>query len=73
MKQKEQDILGGVINPEPETNKMYKARNGLYYNGYIHSDDCAQDAFGEAFKKTADLLEKELLNDSLWNKDGTKK
>lgn len=62
MKQESLDILGGV--PNPEDGKHYKARNGLYYNGYCLSADCAEDAFGECMKKLSDELEKEL-------KDGT--
>lgn len=64
MKQKEQDILGGVLSPEP--GKSYKARNGLYYNGYALSNDAAEDYFGEAIKKICDEIQKDLDN---WNKE----
>lgn len=45
---------------EPTGNCRYLARDGYYYNGYLLSSDCAEDAFGEAFRKMADELAKDL-------------
>lgn len=45
---------------EPTGNFGYKARDGYYYNGYMLSSDCADDSFGEAVRKTADELAKDL-------------
>jgi hypothetical protein len=39
----------------------YKARDGLYYNGYLGSPDVAEDYFGEACRKLA----AEILDDIL--------
>ena len=59
-----QDCLGGTKEPT-ESNK-YLARNGLYYNGYALSADCAEDAFGECFKKMADELWSDVTNE-IWH------
>lgn len=55
---KEKSILGGTDKPT-ESNR-YLARDGKYYNGYALSTDCAEDYFGDAFKKIAKEIEKEL-------------
>lgn len=53
------NILGGTEKPT-ESNR-YQARDGLYYNSYCLSTDCAEDAFGECMRKMSADLEKEIL------------
>lgn len=55
------DVLGGT-KEQTETNR-YLARNGLFYNGYFGSADCAEDAFGSAIEKIKNALEAELNAD----------
>lgn len=52
------DILGGT--KQPTKVNRYLAKNGLYYNGYIGSSDCADDYFTDAVLKIAEALKKEL-------------
>lgn len=52
------NILGGT--EKPTDSNRYLARDGLYYNGYCLSTDCAEDAFGECFRKISNELAKEL-------------
>lgn len=54
-----QNLLGATTEPT-ETNQ-YLARDGLYYNGYSLSYDCAEDAFGECFERIRDAMHKELF------------
>lgn len=50
-----QDCLGGLARPNKYN--RFRAKNGLYYNGYMGSSDAAQDAFGEAFKEVSKDIE----------------
>lgn len=54
--------MSNVCDPSPiETaSHQYLARDGLYYNGYAASYDCAEDYFGPAWKKIAEALEREI-------------
>lgn len=36
--------------------QMKSSINGLFYNGYAGSPEGAEDAFGEAFEKTAEAI-----------------
>lgn len=58
MKNPSLNILGGTKYPT-EANR-YLARDGLYYNGYALSSDCADDFFGDAFKEMANNLARDL-------------
>jgi hypothetical protein len=50
---------------EPTSECRYKAkRDGLYYNGYMSSIDCAYDSFDEAWKKIADELKADIEKES---------
>lgn len=51
-------ILGGTTSPTYDNN--YLARDGLYYNGYPASSDCAEDSFGECMRSLAKKIEQEL-------------
>lgn len=42
---------------KPTDNCQMKSElNGLYYNGYMFSPECAEDAFGEACEKTCEMI-----------------
>jgi len=46
----------------PNGNCQYRSEiDGHYYKSYIGSPDCAEDAFGEATRKCAEALKKELF------------
>ncbi len=53
-----QNSLGGT--KEPTITNRYLGRDGLYYNGYMGSIDCAQDAFDEAFDRIKESMAKDL-------------
>ena len=56
------DILGGTKHPTPYN--RYQARNGLYYNGYMQSNDLVEDMqpmYDEALAKLEKKLKKEGL------------
>lgn len=53
-----QNILGGT--KEPSESNRYLARDGLYYNGYMGSADAADDFFGDAFRKIAEDIAKDI-------------
>ncbi len=50
------NLVGG--SKEPTDYKRYKSKvDGLYYNGYLMSPECAEEAFGPACRKMARLIE----------------
>ncbi len=54
----ENNVLGATLEPTEEN--RYKARDGLYYNGYMLSSDCAHDAFDEAWQELRKSIEETL-------------
>lgn len=62
IKQEETDILIGTS--KPTGNNRYKARDGMYYNGYLGSPDAADDFFGEAIRLVAARIEESIEKES---------
>lgn len=52
------DLRGCTL---PSDNCRYQSKiNGLYYNGFIHSPEGAEEMFGPMFREIADLILKDL-------------